>query len=311
MTGLAIVIATRNRDENLSQVLTQLRRQTLQPAFIVVSDSSENDLSHRVTLKANEGHTPVHYLHSSVASSARQRNDAIEYALKIGAEIIQILDDDTIPNGDDFLSHQLHVLESAPSNLGVSGVTYPRLDTVPKKKITRCIFRMVGLHSSIPGHVTRAGIGIPIPLATSEPTETEWLFACSMWKREVFDRCWFRNDLPGTALGEDVEFSVRAAQFGTLVVCPHCVLLDENSQAGRLTGYLYWYRQVRNRWFIVQAQPRSFGVLAFTLSNIVLMSMHFVGLVFAGSAIMRQERIAALRGCFDGFIGTVLGSPPK
>jgi GT2 family glycosyltransferase len=246
-----------------------------------------------------------------VASSARQRNEAIACALALGADTIQILDDDTIPASPNFLAHQLQILTSATRTVGVSGVTTPRPDSEPERMIIRVIFRMVGLHSTRQGRVTRAGVGIPVPLDASGLIETEWLFACSMWKRRVFDTTWFRDDLPGTALGEDVEFSVRAARLGTLVICPHCVLIDENAPTGRLTGYLYWYRQVRNRWFIVHSQPRSFGALVYTMSNVTLMTMHLVGFVFASTPAQRRNRLDALRGTYDGFLGAIQGSAPR
>jgi GT2 family glycosyltransferase len=311
MTVLAVVIATRNRRESLLRVLDRLGSQSLQPSIIVVSDSSDDQDGHTPFPSTVGEGPPVHHLRASVASSARQRNEAIACALELGADTIQILDDDTIPESSGFLAHQLEILTSASEIVGVSGVTIPRPDSEPKRMFTKVVFRWVGLHSTRSGCVTRAGVGIPIPLDSSGLIETEWVFACSMWKRRVFDTNWFRADLPGTALGEDVEFSVRAARLGTLVICPHCVLLDENAQTGRLTGYLYWYRQVRNRWFIVQAQPRSFGALVYTMSNLTLMTMHLVGFVVAGTAAQRRSRLDALRGCYDGFRATIMGSPPK
>jgi GT2 family glycosyltransferase len=255
---VGILIATYSRPVELGETLESLRSISTPISHIVVCDASPREIGLQVEEICNsfQGEPRVQYLRSSIGSSCVQRNIAAEWLLSQGVEFIQVLDDDTQP-APDYISRLLDILQRKPNAIGASGVTSPwSEDNSKAAKAYKFIYWLFGLEGYKAGQVSRAGCGIPANRHTGEIQQTQWLFGCSLWKAEIFQKQTYLPQLPGAALFEDTEFSVRAAKIGSLFVDPNAELRHGYSPNQRPNHVLYSYRFSRNRWFVVSAMPR-------------------------------------------------------
>ena len=250
--SVGVIIATRNRPLELQRVISALAEQTLVPNHVVVCDSS--DEQHRIQVRniSTSTNLSIHLIETDRQSAAFQRNLALDLILKFKLlEFIQILDDDTTPD-IDHLRNLSNVLIKNPDAIGASGVTIPLWTPILRNRFITFILRLCGLESKRSGIVTAAGVGIPISTWNLDNQYSQWLFACSMWRKEICDTNRFMSDFLGSSLCEDVEFSTRAAKIGKLMVVPTAHLYHSSAIEGRPDTFLHSYRFTRNRIRIIK-----------------------------------------------------------
>lgn len=250
---ILVAIGTRNRPNRLARTLDALSTQTCPPALVAICDSSDRELRTAGEMAAKASSLRILYLTSERQSVNIQRNLAIQTAQALeDFDFVQILDDDTEPV-PDFLLKLSGWLEAHPQCIGVSGVTAPAVPTWNyRNRISRQCSLIAGLDSVRQGAVTAAGVNTPVFASQVDPVRVEWLMGCSMWRNSIFHQLQFNTDFQGSSLGDDVEFSVRAALVGELWVLPDAVLQHNQDSEGRPDSYLHSYRFTRNRWEIVK-----------------------------------------------------------
>jgi GT2 family glycosyltransferase len=205
-------------------------------------------------------------------------------------EAIQILDDDTIPS-TDHLEILFNTLIESADTIGVSGVTTPLWKPLNPKSWKTKVLRISALYSVRGGSVTSAGVAVPHVAVGSEVLESDWLYGCSMWRASLFSRERYLDQLVGSALFEDVEFSIRAHRHGRLLVNTAARLQHLEAPEGRPDSFLYSYRFTRNRLLVVKNLESSSKWFTYSLSIAVIL----ISQVIAG----REGRRAV--------VGTLLG----
>lgn len=290
---IAVVIATRNRPDHLTQVINGLSEQTLRPIIIVVCDSSDPEYSAATAEVVKRSSLESRLVLSSMRSLTVQKNTALD-ELKDRREIefVQILDDDTVPD-PEHLETLSRTLRENPAAVGASGVTIPQWEPLDKGPVGNLVVRLCGLGSNRPGSVTAAGVGIPVKTWLPEIQAAEWLFGCSMWRAWVFRKERYLPDFVGSGLGEDVEFSTRASRHGELIVNPRALLDHASASEGRPDAYLEAYRFVRNRRRVARNVHSWKTGPTFVLS---------VGLVLASRLAKGREGFPAARGTLRGVV---------
>lgn len=289
--AIAVVIATRNRPNHLAEVIDGLSAQTIRPTIIVICDSSDPEFRVHTSDVVNRSALEFTFIRSNVRSLTVQKNTALdELQQRSGIEFIQVLDDDTVPDAMHLESLSTTLREN-PTAVGASGVTFPLWTPMDKGPLGNLIVRICGLGSSKPGSVTAAGVGIPVKTWLPEVQPAEWLFGCSMWRACIFDKERYASDFLGSALGEDVEFSTRAARHGELLVNPRAVLDHASAPEGRPDAYLEAYRFVRNRRRVAHNVYSWRTGPSFALS---------VGLTLASRISKGRRGLSSVRGTLRG-----------
>jgi len=309
--SLGVVIGTFQRPDQLEKTLAALSRSSTLPNFVCVVDSSGDSFSSRtkfVCEQASNLGLTVTYIHTETKSVTAQRNTGVNRLLELGVDFIQVLDDDTAPR-ENYLEILLSCLLRNPEVAGVSGVA-PVEGAKKSAPLVRLAFVIAGLDSYRPGAVSAAGIGIPVDCSKGEPTRSEWLIGCSMWRASVFHAEVFDQTLKGSSLFDDVDFSVRARRLGDLVVFCSAVLDHDMSPDFRPNLGLHHYRFSRNRWLVMRSlragTVRHFG---FFLS-VVFMAVY---LAYKSLALRheRQEYWNAMKQNLLGYLDGLKNSPPK
>jgi GT2 family glycosyltransferase len=254
MSGsVAVVVPTRNRASYLPGLLASLEKQYFRPARITVVDSSDDQTASATREAIAQTTIPTEYVHTRIASAPAQRNLGVDAVRRVGdPPYVLFLDDDVRP-APDYLRRLVALLESDTVGAiagasGVSGWTHPQLSAR-----RRIFLRLFALDGDKAGRLLRSGVNLPVPSDTQDPVLVDWLFGCSLWRTSVFDRHRFRDDMPGGALYDDVEFSARIGRSHALVVDPQARLEHLLAHEGRADMRLHYHRWMRNRHAVVKA----------------------------------------------------------
>ena len=303
MSRISVVIATCDRGHLLPNVLDGLANQQVAPLAVVIVDSSESFVP--LTTEAFE--FEVFHIHSDQRSLTRQRNEGVAFLDRSGllGTYVSILDDDTVPR-PDWISECVRFLEDGGLRIvGCSGID--GLGQRNESAVKRSIRGVFGLDTRREGVVLRSGLNSAV--TTPGVHQVEWLFGCSIWRSKIYESIEYRPDFVGISLGEDVEFSMRAAKYGELWVLPWAVLDHSRAGEGRPDQILHHYRLVRSRREIARLRdPSVVGFLAWAwgaLGQAVVVA----GAVLNLRSESRTDGWLALRGCVAGFLDGCRNAP--
>jgi len=244
--AFAIGIPTRNRPLYLEQTLTSITRLAQLPREIFVCDSSDLELQDVLAVVCNNSQIKTTLLKSVKASIPFQRNAIAQAFLDADTQFdfLLFLDDDTEP-AIDYSQRLVDFLLDNPQYGGASGVT----QTEHRHKALDLI-GLAFLVNGEQGHVLRSGVGIP-PSRDCD-SDVEWIFGCSVWRRDVIETFAWNGNWDGYAVGEDVEFSYRVSKMWKLRVLAGAKIVNAYAPEGRPTSYVLARSTVVHRWHIAQ-----------------------------------------------------------
>lgn len=103
-----------------------------------------------------------------------------------------------------------------------------------------------------PGSYCRSGMSITWSFLppNEELTEGQWLPGVAMWKTAVVRELGFFEGFYGYCQGEDLEFSLRAARKGSLVMAGAARVLHLHEASGRPDHFKRGYMAIYNRYQI-------------------------------------------------------------
>ena len=283
-----VMIPTVDRTDKLLKVIQALNSQKVRPSRIMVCDSSSERSCKIEDLECLTS-SPIDLIHSPIKSSAIQRNVLLDlwHADHREIDFGLFLDDDTIPS-DNYSSSLLEVLISLPTVGGVSGVTISTFSP-PRKtsSLEQGVLRMLCLTGK-PGSLLRSGINVGPDASWTNYVRCDWLFACSMWRREATQTTRFPNDWMGYAIAEDVYFSTQISRNWTLIVVPKATLLIDK-YGPSITNPSLFRDEVVHRYRIVCDRPNqkftdlikfywsNFGLLMLTsMAYLLTRDRHFL-----------------------------------
>ena len=228
---IAIGIATRGRAPVLLEVLNDLRRQTRAPDRIVVCHVTPDDVT-----GIAEAHPDVTLL-TAPAGLPRQRNailDAVE-----DCDLLLFLDDDFLP---------------APEYLAVTEAVF-----AARQDMVVATGEVIADGAKGPGIAVEDGRALlRSDLPAAEPHATEPAFngyGCNMAIRLApvrANRLRFDEALPLYAWYEDIDFTRRLGEHGTILRLPGARGVHLGTKAGRVSGLRFGYSQVVNPLYLAR-----------------------------------------------------------
>lgn len=245
---LTIIIPTRNRENELANLLKALNQTNSLIHQIIIVDSSD-EISNNLVYSTNR---KIFYHHTSIKSAAIQRNIGIEF-VNANSKFVAFLDDDVLPN-IDYFDRLINTLNSKNA-VGVSGeaVNSKKPKKINLGKLYQIYRYLFLLDSKQGGVILSSGVNVPVKTNTSSKivVETEWLIGCALWDFLKIKNLRFDNRLFGQSLGEDVLFSLNASRIGPLFVDPSVHLEHLESEKERPNQFEFYRMWVRNRYLIV------------------------------------------------------------
>ena len=265
---LSLIICTYRRPAAVAALLEALRGQTRLPDEILVVDASpggETEALMRSLASLRglryEKPPPEH------RGLTRQRNYGVARA---SGEVIAFLDDDAVP-APSYCEQLLACFARHPGAVGVGGYVegvawrsagegkpplsaYRFAGWERREDLRWRLRRILGLAPALPpGWMPPCGHGRPAgflpPDGEDHPVES--VLGCAMaWRRRVFESLRFSPYFEGYGLYEDLDFCIRAARLGPVLLCTRARLRHEHAPAGRPDAFRYGVMVVRNGWFV-------------------------------------------------------------
>jgi GT2 family glycosyltransferase len=174
----------------------------------------------------------------------RQRNFALRW---VSVDIVAFFDDDVVLAPNCLGEMERTMRSSAGEIVGVGACMVNELRRPHLRWRIRRLLRMVP-HIQ-PGSYCRCGFAVPwafLP-ASEEVVEGSYLLGCAMmWRTELARATGFYDGFSGYSSGEDLEFSLRMARHGKLVMAGSAHLEHLHAPEGRPDSYRLGYMSTAN-----------------------------------------------------------------
>ena len=209
---LAVVIATKDRPQQLRALLSNIIKQTYHPTQVIVVDGSDNP---DPSFVFQFPELKIDYLRVHPPALTKQKNASLS-AVNPDVTLIGFIDDDIIL-GDQSLKAMMSYLESAPAQLAGAGLNLTNVvrSTHWLKSLAKRMFFIDDAHF---GKVLSSGLNTPI-WNTPSDRSVRWLGGgYTVWRKSVFDHFKFDEWYQGSGLGEDVNFSFQVGALHQLAV---------------------------------------------------------------------------------------------
>ena len=247
LQDISVVIPTFNRKEDLEITLRSFIRNIKQLEEVLIIDQSPNKKTKNLidSLKNKK----IKYYRSSVTSLTMARNFGVSN-ISGTSKIIIFLDDD-VSLEKDYFQNIIQVFNSHPQSLGVSGYYLPADNTTTIEQKLRKIFFIEHLEENS-CKVLSAYCAV-YPSTLNRTIDAHWLPGFNMaFKKEVFEKELFDENLSKYALGEDFDFSYRIYKRygGRLFLTPKAKLTHRVSNIGRYPSKKISYMNQINHSYI-------------------------------------------------------------
>ena len=201
--NLAIIIATKDRPQELRRLLESIETQQAKPSQVIIVDGGDCSLGDVIGSYSDLG---IDYLNVIPPSLTKQRNAGIR-AIRDDISIAAFFDDD-ITLEKDSLTNMMKFWENASPD--TAGACFNNMSEPFKKPgLGERIFLV---NSCTPGRITRSGFQ-SIPCAVDNTMQVDWLIGCAMvYRKSIFREFIFDEWFYGYARYEDVDFSYRVGR---------------------------------------------------------------------------------------------------
>jgi GT2 family glycosyltransferase len=219
------------------------------PTEILVVDSSDTDETEKICREMLEvaGLENLVYVRSAKGLTI-QRNVGLALVQK-RFDIVHFIDDDVLLD-PKYIEELNKAFDSNPAAIGLSGMVLGG-DRRPPRLTARMALR----DSKIPGKVLASGYNVGAH-ETTAGCFVDWLPGCSMsFRLDSINGLTFDENRSGYALGEDVDFGLKASTRGKLRHVPEAKLVHKLSPVNRLDIIRLAEMGVRHRWQLATDFP--------------------------------------------------------
>lgn len=236
-SSISIVTPTLNRAPEVTDLLSNLSRQTLLPLELILVDGAAAQVTDtEQVVKAQRPKLPYkcQYVRHG-GGTAIQRNVGIDVAQ---GEFIAFIDDD-IRLETDFFEQIMSVFEQDKDCKigGVAGYITNQYFSLSSRSRWRWYKRLRLFTTYEPGRYDYQS-GYPINRYMQFPHEgirqIDFMGTnCAVWRRQVFDNLRFDNFFTGYGVLEDAHFALRARRSWELLECGSARCIHLHSPSGR------------------------------------------------------------------------------
>lgn len=244
---VSYILCSKDREEYLrSLVHNLLEVDAIYDTEVIIIEASKDN---RMTVSDLSIDWPSRIiLKKTAAGLPQQRNEGLQLA---SGEVVVFLDDDVILKTSMYPELCKAFADSAV--VGAAPLLEDELVTGEGFTWHNFFLRM-GLKSGRAGRVTKSGVNSwLIDKPYSSNLFVEWLPGCAMaYRREaikglLFNEALTKGPLGGYALGEDVDFSLRAGKRGNLICVP--TIRINHTKAPSIRDRELEMAEARGRWF--------------------------------------------------------------
>lgn len=260
LTRDCLVICTRHRPLEMFECLKSVALLRQQPHTVLIVDSSSDARTSEVAFQFSELNRHVNLVYKKTeAGLTLQRNHALQW-LGDSVEIVHFIDDDVVLEPTYTL--ELNAALRAADDIAGAGAMV--LGSQPHRP---SLYARITMRDSLtPGKVLKSGYNVGAHMAP-QGRDVDWLPGCAMsFRVSAISGLRFDENRVGYAMGEDVDFGLKAGARGRLVHVPSARLLHKLSPTNRHDRPLMMEMSLRHRWQLAKDFPiqvsKSFVVYA-------------------------------------------------
>lgn len=268
--ALAVLIPSKGRADELVETVKSILCQSVQPAQIVLSVTSEADLSPDIRS------LPRVKVIMGPAGKTAQLNRGVK-ALAPEIEVIAIMDDD-VELLRDYLKTVRGVFSKHPDLMGLTGemVVNGGLDRAQAQ-------RMAAEEAALPTQANAAEVFWLKP--------NQGLYGCCMALRHsLFNHIKYDERLPLYSWMDDADIGMRAQRHGRCCYCPDARLIHLAATSGRVSGEKFGFCQIMNPVYLASKGVFSWSeVLRIHVGKVMLANL--VGWLRRDAKVDRAGRL--------------------
>ncbi len=246
--SFTIVVATKDRLEDIRRLLDSFSRQTSTPDELVLVDSSKNPIGDIIK---EFPQLKIKYIHHWPPSASGQRNHGIASS-DAAIPFIGFVDDDTT-----FETDACEVMKTfwANADRSVMGAAFnmwnypaPGNGSLKRSWLTA----RLGLYAPRLGYVAKSGWQSVIP-RVSQTQDVEWLpSGAVIYRREALAAVKFDEFYNNYSYLEDLDLSYAIGKTGKLTIVAEARYNHYPSPSGRVSMRQFGQNEVRNRIYFVK-----------------------------------------------------------
>jgi len=206
--NFAVLIATRNRPEQLNSLLISLRKSAKRINQVTIV-SSGIDVSGVVN--SHQNFFPINHFHSEISGQIAQKIKGIELILS-NTEWVMLLDDDVVMQ-ENSIENLIDRYLTNPEykNVAGFGLNLNNIEFKAPGTLAKLFLKIVGLYSDTPGAILKSGHAQRY-LCTAQEIYTQWLNGLSVWRYDQLKNYNPKFTRIDYAAYEDVLFSYRISK---------------------------------------------------------------------------------------------------
>lgn len=248
---LSIIVPTKNRPLYVDSLITSIENQTEKPGFIIIIDSSDEDLykknRERVLISNLKD---ISILRSKISSASFQRNIGIENSINRSEFILMLDDDVSLPN--DTIEKIYEVVDGIGKEYGGIGLNLKSDMTTKFTKIkNNFLFDRLGLYPKNFGGVARSGWQGRISY-TNVDRDVNWLTTSAvLWRSNAIRSVRFNESFKRYSYLEDLDFSLTVNRSYRLKISSALTYSHLHAPEGRVSSDWFGEIEFKNRLIIV------------------------------------------------------------
>lgn len=285
MNNIAI-ICTKDRPEDLLNLLVSIEKQSLSFNRILIIDSSKVPFP-----KNKESFSFEFEYHHSLPGLTLQRNFGLS-KLKFEFDFCHFFDDDVELDKDYLKNFVFYAKHLKTFSLG-TGRQFPNSNVHIKTKLFN-IFKLSG-------KVLRNGMNISPDYGWEKnPLMLQWMPGCNMiFSSKIIESGYVVFDdkyRSGYCMGEDVDISLKLRDFGPIVYLPNCEYTHKLSDQNRMKMQEVYLSFLKHRVILAKMYPDIVKL------NYVFISFFIENLIFKIlSLVFRSKKAQEWNSAFKNF----------
>ncbi len=325
----SLIICTYQRSKAIITLLNSVKKQTLYPNEILIVDGSTDAKTTKILSKHSFKNAYYYKVDENSRGLTKQRNYGISKVSK-DINVVCFLDDDIILD-KNYFKELMHSYTKYPDAIGIGGYItnevkwevntnsncskkYFCLDGFKRREGLRFRVRkfLKLIDNTPPGFMPKFSHGRSIsylPPTTKIYSVEFFMGGVSSFKKEVFNKIKFSTYFEGYGLYEDLDFCLRASNFGRLYVNTNATLKHHHEEAGRPNKFEYGKMVVRNGWYVWRVKypnPSLKARFKWNMTVILLAKLRFLNIF---TTKKRKEAFTESIGRLVGWFSLFLNEP--
>jgi hypothetical protein len=248
---LTVLIATKDRLNQITQLLTSLGNSSILPGAVIIVHSGIDIESE---LQKFNALFKIIIIKSHTASQVYQKQLGLS-SLPVNCKWVLFLDDDVViePNSVELL-YTKYILNPDYANYRGFGLAIKNRISRKNNKLITYLLYLVKLYSFYPGDVTKSGHPQAY-LNQANACDVAWLNGLSIWSRKVIDYYFNIPFISDYAAYEDVIFSYKVSRQNKLLFASDIFVLDQIIESKKPLTLKQFVAGFYARYFFVNSNP--------------------------------------------------------